>query len=133
MTPSAPATPASPADRGPHPLDRSGQGTSSDDMNTLGTALVETAMVRLGLEALWSNLPPDFETDAVRGALWHIHERLCATEIASLREHGMTRRYLLIIPISPLNPPPPAALAQITAAIRTLDDHGLLIGHGPTD
>jgi hypothetical protein len=102
-------------------------------MNTLGTALAETAMVRLGLEALWSNLPPDIEPEAVRDALWHIHECLCATEMASLREHGMTRRYLLIIPISPLNPPPPEAMAQIAAAIRTLDDHGLLIGHGPTD
>jgi hypothetical protein len=102
-------------------------------MSTLGAALDKTAMIRLGLEAMWSNLPADFETDAIRDALWHIHERLCATETASLREHGMTRRYLIIIPISPLNPPEPEAMAQIAAAIRTLDDHGLIIGHGSAD
>ena len=133
MTTSVPAAPDIPAYRLSHQLDRPGQGTSSDDMTTLASALAETAMVRLGLETLWSNLPPDSETDAVRDALWHIHERLCAAEIASLREHGMTRRYLIIIPISPLNPPAPEAMAEIAAAIRTLDDQGLIIGHGPAD
>jgi hypothetical protein len=102
-------------------------------MNTLGIALDETVMTRLGLEALWNNLPPDIEADDVRGALWRIHERLCEAEIARLRKHGMTRRYLISIPVSPLNPPTPEAMAQITAAIRTLDDHGLIIGHGPAD
>jgi hypothetical protein len=100
-------------------------------MNTLGVALDETAMVRLGLEVLWNSLPPDIETGDIRGALWHIHERLCQAEIARLRKHGLTRRYLVIIPVSPLNPPGPEAMAQITAAIRILDDHGLIIGHGP--
>jgi hypothetical protein len=132
MSTTRPAAPGADAE-GIHPLDQPGQGTSPDDMNTLGIALDETVMVRLGLEVLWNNLPPDIETGDLRGALWHIHERLCEAEIIRLRKHGMTRRYLIIIPVSPMNPPGPEAMAQITAAIRTLDDHGLIIGYGPAD
>jgi hypothetical protein len=66
-------------------------------------------------------------TDAVRDALRTIRHWLEQAEQAALRDSPSARHYLLIRPVSLTSPPPPEAMAEITAAITALAGHGLII------
>jgi len=100
-----------------------GVGIGLDDIRS---ALVGTRMLRLATDAM-ADLPPDIETAAVRAALWEIYEALGKKDLANLRAYGLSMDYLIIRPINPMNPPEPAVMKQITAAIRTLSELELIV------
>ncbi|HEX4831442.1 MAG TPA: hypothetical protein VH478_10155 [Trebonia sp.] len=97
----------------------------------LGDALHRTSMIRLALDAMWltvDELPDDADApDPVRHGLSAIGEWLHQQEAEALRRSGLIRQYLVIHPVSLSSPPPAEAMAEITAAVRTLERHGLII------
>jgi hypothetical protein len=100
-----------------------GVGIGLDDIRS---ALAGTRLLRLATDVL-ADLPPDIETAGVCAALWQVHEALCKRDLANLRTYGLSRDYLIIRPINPMNPPEPEVMKQITAAIRTLADLELIV------
>jgi hypothetical protein len=101
--------------------------------DNVSSALETTRRLRLALNVLWDDLPDDMNDTPVREALQTIHDRITQAENASLRVNGLAEHYLIIRPLSPLNPPPPQANKQITAAVRTLAEHGMLAGQNDAD
>lgn len=97
------------------------------EVDSIRSALEPTRKIRLALDVLWGILPPDMETDAIRVALWDIHERLCEEELKKLRTWGIPHQYVIISPINPRKPPGPEDMEKIARAIRTLDDLGLIV------
>jgi hypothetical protein len=102
-----------------------------DAGDQLGRALNSYRMIRLGLEAMWNavdGLPDGAYVDpAVRPALVAIASWLDQAEQGELRDTLMTRNYTIIRPVSLVSPPPATDLANITAAIGTLNGHALII------
>ena len=105
--------------------------TANDPADHLGMALHFYRMIRLGLEAMWNaleGLPDEIDIDpAVRPAVATIAGWLDKIEEGELRDTLMTRNYTIIRPVSLVRPPSPRDLADITAAIATLNGHALII------
>lgn len=97
------------------------------ETDSLRAALEPTRILRHALDALWENLPARMETDAVHAALNEIDQRLRASTLADLRQGMLSRDYFIISPINPMNPPSPQDMEKMAAALRTLDDLGLII------
>jgi hypothetical protein len=95
-------------------------------LEDIRSALGDTRMVRLAIDTL-SDLPPGVATSEVHAAIGHIEDALCEAELANLKAYGLSRAYLIIRPINPMNPPEPEVMKQITAAIRTLSELGLIV------
>jgi hypothetical protein len=99
----------------------------------LWAALCHTRIIRMALEVIWQEADsldddgPVTPTPAVRTALVTIAGWLDNAESAELRASQLTRHHLAIRPISLTRPPSTDVLAAITAAIATLDHHGLVI------
>jgi hypothetical protein len=99
------------------------------DTDDVSSALESTRLLRLVLNVLWDELPNDMSTAGpVRDALESILSRINQVEAAGLRTWGLAEHYLIIRPVSPINPPPPETLENITAAVRTLAGLGMLAG-----
>jgi hypothetical protein len=105
---------------------KQGHGVEVETDSLLG-ALEPTRVLRHALDALWGNLPTDMETDTVRTALYEIDERLRKAILADLRKGVLARDYFVISPINPMNPPDPEDMEKVAAALRTLNDLGLII------
>ena len=97
------------------------------ETDSILAALAPTHALRRALDVLWGSLPPSVETDAIRAAFLAIDEHLRTTELADLRRYGLSRDYFIISPINPMNPPKPEHMGKVAAALRTLDDLGLII------
>ena len=100
------------------------------ELDGISGALEPTGTLRLALDVLRANLLPEMVTPTIEDALWDIHERLCAAELAALRTYGISQQYLIIRPINPANLPGCEDRDQITTAIRTLSGLGLIAGRG---
>lgn len=101
------------------------------DIEAVSSSLDSTRLMRLALNVLWNGLDEfsDGETtESVADALASIHDRINRTESAGLRTFGQAEHYLIIRPISPVNPPAPETMEKITAAVRTLAELGMLVG-----
>jgi hypothetical protein len=95
-------------------------------------ALVENLReLRLALDVMRMFLPVA-DGEPGREILAVLHDQLCAEEDQQLRSEGVPDRYLIIRPVSPINPPPPQDMDKITAAVRTLAEFGMLAGRGDT-
>jgi hypothetical protein len=55
----------------------------------LSAALEPGRELRLALDVLRARLPASMASGGVEDALWDIHERLCESEMASLRADGV--------------------------------------------
>lgn len=97
------------------------------ETDSILAALAPTRALRQALDVLWGGLPATMETPAIREALHAIDEHLRRTELRDLRQGALARDYLIISPINPMNPPSPQDMEKIAAALRTLDDIGLII------
>lgn len=97
------------------------------EVDGIRSALEPTRKIRLALDVLWGILPPDMETDAIRDALWDIHDWLCKAELKELLTWGLSKQYVIISPINPRKPPGPEGMEKIAHAIRALDDLGLIV------
>jgi hypothetical protein len=102
-----------------------------DDSEKIGDALHLTRKIRFSLEVMWSEidfLPDEINaTDAVRDALQTISDWLKTVEAGELRDALLTRNYAVIRPVSLACVPSSESLSEITAAIRVLRQHSLLI------
>lgn len=97
------------------------------EVDSLLAALEPTRILRHALDVLQENMPADMETDAVRVAFYEIDERLREATLTNLRGGLLSRDYFIISPINPMNPPSPKDMENVAAALRTLDDLGLII------
>lgn len=97
------------------------------ETDTLRAALEPTRVLRHSLDVLWSHLPADMETDTIRAAFGEIDEKIREATRADLRRGVLARDYFIISPVNPMNPPGPEDMEKIAAALRTLDDLGLII------
>jgi hypothetical protein len=86
----------------------------------------------MALDIMWSQvdqLPDEIPAGpGVRAALGTIRDWLNATESAAVRASLLAWHHLIIRPVTPADLPPAQAMAEITTAIATLDQHGLIIG-----
>jgi hypothetical protein len=101
------------------------------DIEAVSSSLDYTRLMRLALNVLWNGLdefPGDKTTESVADALASVHDLINDAESANLRIFGQAEHYLIIRPISPVNPPPPEIMAKITAAVSTLAELGMLVG-----
>jgi hypothetical protein len=96
------------------------------EIDSLSAALEPTRVLRHSLEVLWGHLPPDMETDTIRTAFYDLDEQLRKATLANIRRGVLARDYFIISPINPMNPPGPEDMEKV-AALRTLDDLGLII------
>ena len=67
---------------------------------------------------------------AIREAPYAIDEHIRKAELKDLRQGVLARDYFIISPINPMNPmnpPSPEDMERMAAAMRTLDDLGLII------
>ena len=127
-----------PAPRGTADLATEGrptQITSSDreygvpvDTDEVSSALESTRMLRLALNVLWDGLPNGMSTGPIRDALETIHDQISEAESADLRRFGLAEHFDIVRPVSPVSPPPPQVTDNITAAVRTLAEKGMLAG-----
>jgi hypothetical protein len=88
--------------------------------------------LRHALDVIRLFLPLGPDSAVITAALQDLHERLCADEDEQLRLTGTPDRYLIIRPVNPFNPPPPADMQRITDAVRTLATLGMIAGRGDT-
>jgi hypothetical protein len=101
------------------------------ETEAVNSSLDSTRLMRLALNVLWNGLDelPGGETaESVADALASIHDRINKAESTGLRTFGRAEHYLIIRPISPVNPPPPEIMEKITAAVRTFAELGMLTG-----
>jgi hypothetical protein len=102
-----------------------------DPGEELAMTLHTTRKIRFALEVMFSEvdfLPDGMTADpAVNKALWTISDWLDKAEEAELRDRLLTRNYIVIRPVSLVNPPSAQSLADIKAAISVLSGHKLLI------
>lgn len=97
------------------------------ETDSLLAALEPTRLLRHALDVLWENLPTGLQTSTIRAALYEIDERLREATLADLRRGVFSRDYFVVSPINPMNPPSPEDMEKVAAALRTLDDLGLII------
>lgn len=97
------------------------------ETDTIRAALEPTRVLRHSLEVLWGNLPTDMETDALSAAFCELDEQLRKATLANMRRGILSRDYFILSPINPMNPPGPEDMEKVAAALRTLDDLGLII------
>jgi hypothetical protein len=97
------------------------------ETDRLLSALIPTRTLQHALEVLWDNLPPDLETDALRDAFYELDEKLRKTALANIRRGVLPRDYFILSSTNPMNPPGPEDIEKLAAALRTLDDLGLII------
>jgi hypothetical protein len=98
------------------------------DTEDVSSPLESTRVLRLALNVLWSNMPPDMDTEPVHDALRSVHDRITEIETGALRRFGVAEHYLIIRPVSPVSPPPPEVMERVTAAVRTLIELGMVVG-----
>jgi hypothetical protein len=90
-------------------------------------ALGEPSKLRLALNTLQNEMPPNWETDSVREVLYGLREKLDELELREIRRLGHYE-YLLI---KPLAPDAGGAFAEKAAEhVRALDDLGLVVRLG---
>jgi hypothetical protein len=105
-----------------------GQGHGVEvEIDSIRSALAPTRALRQALDVLSGSLPVEAETPAIRDALCAIHEHILQAELKDLRRGVLARDYFIISPINPMNPPGPEDMEKVAAALRTLDDLGLII------
>jgi hypothetical protein len=105
---------------------RSGARTPSPSGSTLPGPGFEAS----GGDRAWTcfgGLPVNAETPAIREAFYAIDEHIRKAELKDLRQGVLSRGYFIISPINPMNPPGPEDMEKVAAALRTLDDLGLII------
>jgi hypothetical protein len=103
---------------------------SEVDVDEIRSVLSPTRQLRLALDVLSGELPPEMETSATRDALSEIHERICAAELKALRIFGLNLQYTIIRPLNMMSLPDPEGMQKIASAIQTLADFGLIAGPG---
>jgi hypothetical protein len=87
-------------------------------------ALGEASKLRLALNALQNEMPPDWETNVVRAVLYGLRKKLEELELREIRQLGH-QEYLLI---KPLAPDAGGEFAEKAAEhVRALDDLGLVV------
>jgi hypothetical protein len=87
-------------------------------------ALYVPAKLRLALNTLQGEMPPELETGSVRAVLNTLREKLQELELQEIRRWG-PHEYLLI---KPLAPDTGGAFAEKVAEhVRALDDLGLVV------
>jgi hypothetical protein len=87
-------------------------------------ALSGSSTLRVAINTLMYNLPPELETDSVHDALRELHIKLDERELREIRDYG-PREYLLIKPLAPDAGPDFAG--QTAQHVRALDDLGLIV------
>jgi hypothetical protein len=93
-------------------------------LDDIQAALTVSGMLRLALNTLEGEMPPDWAAGGVRDALIALRRRLEELELQEIRRLG-PREYLLI---KPLPPDVGAAFADKAAEhVRALDDLGLVV------
>jgi hypothetical protein len=97
------------------------------ETDSILAALAPTRALRQALDVLWGGLPINVETPAIYEAFHAIDEHIRTTELEDLRRGVLARDYFIISPINPMNPPSPENMGKVAAALRTLDDLGLII------
>lgn len=97
------------------------------DLNKVSEALNETRILRLALNVLYDQLSFAIVAGPVEDLFCQIHEHLTETETTALERSGLAEHYLIIRPISPVSPPAPDVMQEITAAIQTLKAHDMLV------
>ena len=97
------------------------------EIDSIRSTLAPTRALRQAHAVLSGSLPVEAETPAIRDALWAIHEHILKAELKDLRQGILARDYFIISPINPMNPPSPQDMKKVAAALRTLDDLGLII------
>lgn len=101
---------------------------SHPDLAEVERALSGSSTLRVALNTLYYNLPPELETDGVHDVLRELHVRLGERELREVRAYG-PREYLLI---KPLAPDVGGAFAGKAAEhVRALDDLGLIVRLDP--
>jgi hypothetical protein len=102
-------------------------------VNDVDVALSSTRMLRLALNVLYDGMEElyDRASDAAAKRRFHdlmheVHQHLSKAEADALSRCGLAEFFTVIKPLSPLSMPPPEAVKEITAAVRTLEKHGLL-------
>ena len=90
-------------------------------------ALSPTRSLRQALDALWDNMPGDMLTETIATAFVEIDRQLREAAQADLQRSGLSREFLIVSPINPMNPPGPEDMARVADALRTLDHLGLII------
>jgi hypothetical protein len=100
-------------------------------------ALDSTRVLRMALNVLYEGMDELYPLGADPAAkhrfeelMSEVHEHLTRAELGALSRCGLAEFFTVIMPLSPLAMPPPGALAEITAAVRTLEGHGLLALQG---
>jgi hypothetical protein len=97
------------------------------ETDSILAALAPTRALRQALDVLWGGLPIKVETPAICEAFHAIDDHIRTTELQDLRRGVLARDYFIISPINPMNPPSPEDMEKVAAALRTLDDLGLII------
>lgn len=100
------------------------------EVDSLSAALEPSRELRLALVVLLARLPASLAGGGTEDALWDVHERLCESEMTSLRAHGVPSHYLIIKPVNLMRQPGPETMEKIAGAIRMLADLGLIVGPG---
>jgi hypothetical protein len=104
------------------------------DTDELALTLEKTRVLRLALNVLYDGMDEIYEEhsdaaamDRFRDTLAEVHQHLCAAETRALALCGFAEHYVVIRPFSPARPPEPEAVKEVTAAVRTLAGHGMLV------
>jgi hypothetical protein len=102
------------------------------DLEEISAALNRTRCLRLAVNVLadgFDEIPLNEHGEVpVNDMLRKIHDRINKLESDAIRDSGQAEHYLIIKPISPVNPPPPEAMEKIANAVRTLQRLGMLAG-----
>ena len=110
---------------------RYGEDVDTDELSLI---LDKTRLIRLALNIVYDRLdeiyhePTEPEAmEQVWETLDQVHDHLSAAETRALTEHGYAEHYTVIRPVSPATPLEPEAMKEITAAVRTLAQHRMLV------
>jgi hypothetical protein len=109
-----------------------GQGTTKNtmvrawgadiDIEEVRSKLTDTRVIRLALDSLEENLPPELESDDLTLEFLTLREKLAEAERRELRKIGH-REYMILAPIDIFE----SFGGKAAAAIRALDELGLVI------
>jgi hypothetical protein len=106
----------------------------SDDveLDSFARTLDPTRKIRAALNIMYDAIDTLYETADDTDAqhrfttvMQEAHDRLTATETKALTEFGLAEHYVVIRPLSLVDPP--AGVTEILAAVRTLMEHGMLV------
>lgn len=107
-----------------------GRGTAVN-IYEVSRLLEPTRRMRLALNVLVDGLcemHSSATTEPMDDALRVVHDKLTEIETTSLLRSGQPDYYLIVRPANLVNPPPPKVMEEVSAAVRTLARHGMLVG-----